>query len=382
METSLNPVQLTRKLLSFNTINPPGEEKACAKYIGDLLSKGGFQVDFYHFSEKRTSLVARFPSNKGIPICLTGHIDTVPLGGADWRADPFAGELADGKIFGRGSSDMKSGVAAMVIAALKITRKSSLAAGLTLVITAGEETGCQGAYYLASQPDVLGKAGAVVVGEPTSNYPLIGHKGALWIRAQTTGVTAHGSMPDQGVNAIYKACNVLEKLQHYDFNVSPHPYLGAPTINVGTIAGGININSVPDLATIGIDIRTLPEMTNRLLYQDLESYLGEDVRLEKIIDVGAIASDPSDTWIKDVWNIAASFLNENPVQQGVAYFTDASALTPAFGNPPTIILGPGEPAMAHKTDEFCYASKIEEAVEIYTEILENWQVEAAAYNRG
>lgn len=267
---------------------------------------------------------------------------------------------------------MKSGVAAMVIAALKVTKKSSMMAGLTLVITAGEETGSQGAHYLTCQHNVLGDAGAVLVGEPTSNYPLIGHKGALWIRAHTTGVTAHGSMPDQGVNAIYKACNVLENLRHYDFNIPPHPYLGAPTINVGTIAGGININSVPDLATIGIDIRTIPEMTNKLLYQDLESYLGEDVRLERIMDVGAIASDPNDVWIKAVWEIAASFLDENPVQRGVAYFTDASALTPAFGNPPTIILGPGEPTMAHKTDEFCYISKIEEAVEIYTKILEKW----------
>lgn len=373
METTLNPLQLTRKLLSFNTVNPPGEEKACAEYIAGLLSKSGFQIDLYNFSEKRTSLVARFPSNKGKkPICLTGHIDTVPLGGAEWYVDPFAGELADGKILGRGSSDMKSGVAAMVIAALKVTKKSSMMAGLTLVITAGEETGSQGAHYLTCQHNVLGDAGAVLVGEPTSNYPLIGHKGALWIRAHTTGVTAHGSMPDQGVNAIYKACNVLENLRHYDFNIPPHPYLGAPTINVGTIAGGININSVPDLATIGIDIRTIPEMTNKLLYQDLESYLGEDVRLERIMDVGAIASDPNDVWIKAVWEIAASFLDENPVQRGVAYFTDASALTPAFGNPPTIILGPGEPTMAHKTDEFCYISKIEEAVEIYTKILEKW----------
>lgn len=373
METTLNPLQLTRKLLSFDTVNPPGEEKACAEYIAGLLSKSGFQIDLYNFSEKRTSLVARFPSSKGKKaICLTGHIDTVPLGGAEWYVDPFAGELADGKILGRGSSDMKSGVAAMVIAALKVTKKSSMMAGLTLVITAGEETGSQGAHYLTCQHNVLGDAGAVLVGEPTSNYPLIGHKGALWIRAHTTGVTAHGSMPDQGVNAIYKACNVLENLRHYDFNIPPHPYLGAPTINVGTIAGGININSVPDLATIGIDIRTIPEMTNKLLYQDLESYLGEDVRLERIMDVGAIASDPNDVWIKAVWEIAASFLDENPVQRGVAYFTDASALTPAFGNPPTIILGPGEPTMAHKTDEFCYISKIEEAVEIYTKILEKW----------
>jgi hypothetical protein len=100
-----------------------------------------------------------------------------------------------------------------------------------------------------------GQAGALVVAEPTTNRPLCGHKGALWLKATTRGVTAHGSMPDKGVNAIYAAARAVGRLEAFDFNVARHPVMGAPTLNVGTLHGGLNLNSVPDRAEIGIDIR-------------------------------------------------------------------------------------------------------------------------------
>jgi succinyl-diaminopimelate desuccinylase len=104
---------------------------------------------------------------------------------------------------------MKAGVAAMVVAALRVAKMPKGEAGITLIITASEETGSQGAYHLAKLGDKLGKVGTLVVGEPTANYPILAHKGSLWLEARTTGVTAHGSMPEQGVNAIYKAVQVI-----------------------------------------------------------------------------------------------------------------------------------------------------------------------------
>ena len=118
--------------------------------------------------------------------------------------------------------------------------------GVLLVITAGEETGCTGADALVSERPPLGKVGALVVAEPTGNKPLVGHKGALWLEAETKGVTAHGSMPEKGVNAVYKAARAVAALQEFDFNVARHDVLGGATLNVGTIHGGLNINSVPD----------------------------------------------------------------------------------------------------------------------------------------
>ncbi|UCG93674.1 MAG: M20 family metallopeptidase [Candidatus Aerophobus sp.] len=373
METGLDALSLTQKLLSFNTINPPGLERDCAEFLGNLLEEGGFQTSFHEFNVARTSLIARLDGKENKPaICFTGHTDTAPLGAASWSKDPFKGEIDRDKIYGRGASDMKGAVAAMVVAALRVAKMPRRPAGMTLIITAGEETGSQGAYHLAKLGDKLGKVGAIVVGEPTANYPFVGHKGALWLEARTAGVTAHGSMPEQGVNAIYNAVQVITKLQKYDFNVTPHPLLGAPTLNVGTISGGLNINSVPDQATIGIDIRTIPGQVNREVYELLQSYLGGEVELRRMVDVGSVATDPQDNWVQEVFHIMESFLKERPVARGATYFTDASILTPTFDNAPTIILGPGEPTMAHKTDEFCYIDKIEQATEAYFEIAKNW----------
>ena len=296
----------------------------------------------------------------------------MPLGAVGWRKDPFAGETDAGRLFGRGASDMKSGVAAFVTAALALGDKLAGTPGLELVITGGEETGCEGAFHLARSTGALGRAGAILVAEPTANYPLVGHKGAYWLSARTRGVTAHGSMPERGENAVYKAARAIAKLEHFDFGVAPHALLGAPTLNVGTIAGGLNINSVPDEARIGIDIRTVAGQDNAALRATLADLLGPDVELEPILDVGSVYTDPADPWIADVFEVMAPILNTTPQPRSVSYFTDAAALRPAYGNPPTVILGPGEPQMAHQTDEYCVTDRIRQAVEGYREIIGRW----------
>ena len=141
METDLDVISLTRELLSFNTINPPGLERDCAEYLGKLLEAGGFQVSYHEFGVARTNLVARLEAGKSnLPLCFTAHLDTAPLGLSPWTRDPFAGEIDGSRIYGRGSSDMKGGVAAMVVAALRIAKMGKRKAGTILMITAGEET--------------------------------------------------------------------------------------------------------------------------------------------------------------------------------------------------------------------------------------------------
>ncbi len=113
MDHAPNPVELTRTLVGFETFNRPGNERPCAEHLGRLLEDGGFSVSYHEFAEHRTNLVARIGgSSDATPLCFTGHIDTVPLGAAPWTVDPFAGEISDGKLYGRGTSNMKSGVAA------------------------------------------------------------------------------------------------------------------------------------------------------------------------------------------------------------------------------------------------------------------------------
>jgi succinyl-diaminopimelate desuccinylase len=237
----MNPsLQLTRDLLRFNTINPPGAERACARHLGKMLEDAGFRVAYHEFEETRTSVIAEIGGKHDKPpICFTGHIDTVPLGAAPWTRDAFAGETDGDKLFGRGSSDMKSGIAAFVIAAQRLASRLHDSPGVVMVLTAGEEVGCEGAKYLAERK-LLDRAGAIVIAEPTDNYPYIGHKGLCWFEVETKGKTAHGSMPEQGENAILKLANCIHCLKGFKFGVESHPVMGHPTMNVGTIAGGLS----------------------------------------------------------------------------------------------------------------------------------------------
>ncbi|MBI4273665.1 MAG: M20 family metallopeptidase [Rhizobiales bacterium] len=369
---SLSAIALSRELIRFNTVNPPGNERPCAEHLARLLDDAGFHVELIPFGDARAQLVASIGGQADHPpLAFTGHIDTVPLGAQPWSVDPFSGVIDGDKLFGRGASDMKSGVAAFVAASVQLAGRLAGTPGVLLVVTAGEETGCSGAEMLAGTGK-LQRAGALVVAEPTGNKPLVGHKGALWLEAETRGVTAHGSMPDKGVNAVYKAARAVSALEQFDFNVARHPILGAPTLNVGTIQGGLNINSVPDRAVVGIDIRTIPSQTNARTCEHLASYLGQDVKLRTLIDMESVWTDPDDPWIGEVFEIAHNIAHTECEAAGAPYFTDACALKPALGSPPTVILGPGEIVLAHQTDEYCLTTRIDQATEIYSQLIENW----------
>jgi succinyl-diaminopimelate desuccinylase len=308
----------------------------------------------------------------GPALCFAGHLDTVPLGAAKWKHDPFGGEISSGLLYGRGSSDMKSGVAAMVAAALELSQVPLRKAGLVLLLVAGEETGCEGAAHLARTPGALGTAGAMVVAEPTGNTTVVGHKGALWLQARTRGVTAHGSMPSRGDNAVVKAARAVLALSDWKFDVQPDSLLGGPTLNVGTFHGGLNVNSVPDEAVIGIDIRTIPAIRHAELRRELQRRLGAEVELTSIVDLPGIRTPEDDAFVHAVREAVAKITFERPAPAAATYFTDASVLTPAYGGIPTVVLGPGEMALCHQTDEYCRVGRIEQAVAAYVEIARGW----------
>jgi len=373
MAKPVDAVELTKQIVRMNTINPPGNEESCARVLGSLLESAGCTVAYHKLGDKRASLVARIGgSGDKAPLCLTGHIDTVPLGAARWRKDPFAGETEDGRLYGRGTSDMKCGVAAFVAATVSLAARLDRSPGLELVITAGEEVGCDGAFDLVRRQGALGRAGAVLVGEPTSNYPYVGHKGAFWLCAKTHGVTAHGSMPERGDNAVYKAARAITALENFRFDNPPHELMGQATLNVGTVRGGLNINSVPDEAAIEIDIRSVPTSRHDAIRAALQKQLGGEVDLETIIDLEAVYSEPDQAWIQRLFDITQPYLGARPEPKVATYFTDAAALTPAYGNPPTVILGPGEPQMAHQTDEYCVIDRVTSSVSLYEQVIADW----------
>ena len=368
-------LEITRDIVRMDTRNPPGREVECAHYLGDLLSAAGSEVTYHEFAADRTSLVAVLRGEGGAgkkPLCFGGHIDVVPLGTKAWSVDPFGAEIVGEKLFGRGTTDMKAGIAAFVHVALKLAAEEKRgAADIVLAICAGEETGCEGSFHLG-EIGALGEAGAIVIAEPTSNYPIVGHKGALWLKVETEGITSHGSMPEHGDNALYKAARSVTRLEDFDFNVMPHELLGRSTLNVGTMQGGLNLNSVPDHAEFTVDIRTLPEQDHAQIFTGLEGFLGDENRLARIVDCGGVHTPHTHPWIQEIYGVMEPILGEAVEPRGAPYFTDASALTPAYGHPPTIILGPGEMHMAHQTDEYCPVAHIGQAAEAYEILARRW----------
>lgn len=368
----ISAVELTQELVRFRTINPPGDELPCAQYLGNLLAEAGFETVFHPLGDNRANLIARIGgASEGLPICFSGHTDVVPLGARAWSVDPFGGEVKDGKIYGRGTTDMKGGVAAFVAAAIRLARDVERSAGVILVITAGEERGCEGANAMAAA-GVLPKAGAMVIAEPTSNHVYAGHKGVLWLEGQTTGVTAHGSMPEMGDNAVYKAARAALALSQFDFTPFAHATLGRPTANVGWLRGGMNINSVPDEASFGVDLRIVPGIDQDALIAALRQAMPDQVSFEVMGTADPVWTAVDDPWVQQAHEIVKRVTGETTPIGGASYFTDAGALKPAMGNPPAIILGPGEPDLAHQTDEFCRIDRIEQAQATYEDLIRAW----------
>lgn len=166
--------------------------------------------------------------------------------------------------------------------------------------------------------------------------------------------------------------SAITALQDFDFNCARHAVLGGPTLNIGTIKGGLNINSVPDRAAIGIDIRTIPGQSHAGIRNQLASYLGDEVALSTLLDAESVWTSPDDAWIGDVFRITREVAGFRDRPAAAPSFTDASVLTPAIGSPPTAIIGPGELALAHQTDEYCLVSRIEPATEIYSRMIRSW----------
>jgi len=369
--TTQDAVSLTRSLLRFDTVNPPGRERDCARYAGAMLQEWGFKVDYYEYADSRTSVIARAGgSDRKAPLCLTGHLDVVPLGARAWTRDPFNGDTDGDRLFGRGASDMKAGVAAILLAARSCSRSLNNTPGIVVVLTAAEEGGCVGSAQLA-RTQLLGKAGAMIVGEPTSNYPLVGHKGSVKFHARFKGVSAHGSMPELGVNAIYKAGKALASLEGFDFATPEHPVMGKPTLNVGTIEGGNTVNAVPDAAAIGVDIRTVPGMDHEALLKKIRASIPE-AELEVFSNLKPVWTAPEQEWIQRVFEVCKPYLSETPAARTAPYMTDAANLLKVYAGAPTVVLGPGEAAMAHQTDEYVSQERIRQSVAIYESLIRDW----------
>jgi succinyl-diaminopimelate desuccinylase len=361
-------LSVAQDLIRIPSVNPPGDEADCINHLAGLLERTGLSVERYEFAPNRPSLIARLSgTSNDPPLCFTGHVDVVPLGLQPWSQRPFGGDIVDGRLYGRGSSDMKAGIAAFVEAA-RVSSSNRLRRGITLVITSGEETGCQGAFDLARR-GVLGSASLLIVAEPSLNELILAHKGSLRLAVTAKGKTAHSSMPHLGDNAIYKAAKWISRLEQLEIAKSKHPLLDSTTLCTTTIHGGLNINSVPDAVTFTIDLRSIPGHTHAELLEAVRNALTSEAEIETVMDVPGFSTSQEDPAVQPVIAAYQKTFGRSPVPRGAPYFTDASALTPAFKNVPTVVLGPGDMQQAHQTDEYCLVKSIDETLEIYGQLI-------------
>lgn len=367
----MDAISLTRRLVRLDTALRA--ESDAVALLAPALQDAGFTVDVVEHEPGRGTVVADWHTDLATPpLCLSGHLDTVPLGSAAWTHDPFAAEPDGDRLYGRGTSDMKGGVAAIVAAAVDVADSTPSRAGLRLVLTAAEETGSAGARAAAERLDGR-PSGPLLVAEPTGNRVAYGHKGALWLDAGADGVTAHGSMPHLGDNAVTMLARAVVRLEEHEFADPPHPVMGAPTLNVGTFHGGLNTNSVPDRADATVDVRTVAGQDHAAVRTALADTAGPRVTLEPRIDLPPVWTAEHDEWAGSVAAIAQQVTGDPAgPPAAMTYFTDASVLTPAFGGVPTVICGPGEAEQAHVTDEWCSATKIDQLVEVVRLLCRDW----------
>ncbi|MBY0149161.1 M20 family metallopeptidase [Neobacillus niacini] len=366
-------VQFLQSLIQINSVNPPGNEKKVAEAIQTYLKSTNLQVEVDDLGNNRANLFATYHSGgrNGKYLVYSGHLDTVPPGKVKWEHDPYSGEVVDNKVFGRGATDMKGGVAAMLLA-LKYLDEAGvkLNGKLQFVGTAGEEVDGFGAKKVVEK-EQIDKATALVISEPSENQLFHAHKGCLWLEITIYGKTAHGSMPDKGINAILMMNELINQLQTYQFEYTPHAVLGHPTLNIGTIEGGVKTNVVPDQCRMTVDIRTVPGQSNEQIIKDLENMIRSITAKSKanheikvLNNMASVGTSESDDFIKLAIETGKKHLNLELKPSGVNYYTDASVYCPHL-QVPAFILGPGIPTLAHQPNEYVEIDKFIESIRYY-----------------
>jgi succinyl-diaminopimelate desuccinylase len=163
------------------------------------------------------------------------------------------------------------------------------------------------------------------------------------------------------------------KIIDFNFETQSDPLLGYPTLNVGTISGGMNINSIPDHAEFTIDIRSTTKVDHSKILNKLTREIGDETVIEKLVDLKPVFTSENDPFVQIVYDVCKVERMRNGFPKALPYLTDGSVLQKFYNDAPTVILGPGQPEMAHQTDEFCYINKLEYAVDIYKNIISKWR---------
>lgn len=356
--------EMLEQLVAFNTTSRESN-LALIKFVGRYLTGLGVDYELIHNAEgSKANLYARLgpPGHGGV--MLSGHSDVVPVDGQNWSVPPFALTERDGKLYGRGTADMK-GFIACILAAIPHFLAQPLAQPLHLAISYDEEVGCLGVRTLLDALSARADKPAIcLIGEPTELQPVLGHKGKLGVRCEVQGAACHSAYAPQGVNAIEYAAKLIHHLtligqrlaapEHHDGRFDP-PFT---TVQTGLIQGGRALNIVPADCTFDFEVRTLPQDDAQEVARELESYAQRELlpTMHAVNRDAAIRFYPISSY-PGLYTAAQS-----AAARLVAHLTGSEKFsTVAFGTEgglfhqsgiPSVICGPGSMAQGHKPDEF------------------------------
>jgi acetylornithine deacetylase len=395
---------LLQQLIRIPSVNPMGRDVQRPEFlegrVTDFLAKTfaalGLPYERHEVHPGRENIIARMPGeNSGRTLLLEVHQDTVPVDGM--TIPPFAGELREGRVWGRGACDVKGAMATILAAVSRLLREQpARLPNIAIACTVNEELGFTGAQHLAAlwnsgrskllpQPPA-----AAIVSEPTELNVVVAHKGVVRWKCHAHGRAVHSSNPAAGENAIYRMMTILGSIAKYgetlETDFQKHPLLGRPTVSVGTIRGGISVNTVPDHCVIEIDRRLLPAEEPLDVWRQACQYIDSMVALadhhshdkrprampthDEPFIVARGLRDEINGELAAMLVAAAKRAGIDARQVGVPFGTDAAA----FGREvPTVVFGPGSIAQAHTEDEWIAVEQLQQATEVLYELCRRWE---------
>ena len=365
-----DPLALTRSLVSTPSVNPQLEEggsgeREAATLVAEWLDLWGLDTRITEISPNRFNVIAKL-DGEGPTLLLNGHLDTVGVGGM--IVPPFDAKVEGGRIWGRGSCDMKAGLAA-ILATTKRLVEEGPRPNLIVAMTADEEHASLGMYALV---DSFPSADFAIVTEPTRLAVMPAHKGFLWVRAVFEGRAAHGSRPDLGIDAIRHAALYVSALDDYGDQLTSrpaHPLLKHGSVHAGTIQGGSAASVYPDVCEIVLERRTMPGEKPEKVLQEFQRILDElsereedlSASLEQMLERPG-TEVPEDSRLVQGLLEAGQGHGIPPVVEGMTAWVDAALLNEI--GIPAVCYGPGDIAQAHSADEWVELAQIEKCADV------------------
>lgn len=369
-------IKLLGDLVAIQSVN--GHEKAVADYITRYFAQHGIHSTQVPVAPDRVNLVASIGSGQPT-IVLSGHMDVVsPVEVTQWQTDPFKLVEKDGRLYGRGTADMKGGLVDMMVTMVELKENNLLHQGtVKLMATVGEEVGGAGSAVLR-QKGFTKQIDALIVGEPSAKEIIFAHKGSMDIRLKSKGVAVHSSMPERGYNALNPLLDVLFWAKK-DFAAvtAKNRVLGPLVYNVTILNSGDQVNSLPDLAVAEMNARTIPEYDNDQVAQHLQKLIdkvnanGAQVSMEVYMSEWPVLKKADNKLTNLAQQVGKKVLGINYLKKPTGGVTDASNLLRDYPSAdfPFMMFGPGEYWEAHKVNESVDKERFLRFSDVYEEVV-------------